>query len=643
MAEKYDFSGWATKVGLLCSDGRIIDKDAFKECDGKVVPLVWNHQHDDPDNVLGHALLKNYPEGMRSFCTFNATEKGKNAKLLVEHGDINSLSIYANKLKQNGPNVVHGVIREVSLVLAGANPGAFIDEVNLEHSDDSDGEDAVIYTGESLELVHAEEEQKEEPKEEPKEEIAHAEEPKKEEKKKLTVKDVYEAMSQEKKDAIAMVIGLSLGEGESEGGEAKHSDESIEHADGKTLGDVIETFTEDELKVLYVLLDAANKNKSNKKEETKGDNNMKHSVFDNDSMESNAIQHADMKTIFRDAKTYGSLKEACLAHSVTDDDGNTVTYGIANIDYLFPDAKTVNKTPDFIKREDSWVRAVLNGTHHTPFSRVKSIHANITMDEARAKGYVKGNEKAEEVFSLLTRTTPPQTIYKKQKFDRDDLIDIVDFDAVAWVKQEMRMMLDEEIARAILVGDGRSVSSPDKIFPTNIRPIWTDDTAVYCVNGKVTVAANATEDQIAKAFIRAAVKNRKFYKGSGSPTLFTTEDVLTDCLLLEDQVGRVIYDTEEKLRNALRVSRIVTVPVMENLTRTVGNENRELMGIIVNLNDYNVGADKGGAVSLFNDFDIDFNQEKYLIETRCSGALIKPFSAIVLEKVVAASNESENH
>lgn len=580
---EYDFSGWATRNNIRCSDGRTILKDAFKHNDGQTVPLVWNHDHNDPLNVLGHALLENRDEGVYAYCTFNDTDAGRNAKALVEHGDVTALSIYANQLKQKGPNVLHGAIREVSLVLAGANPGAFIDSI-IRHGEESD-EEAIIYTGEELVLEHACGGATPKKK---KKEIEHA----KEETDK-TIKEV---------------------KGESEEMDNKE----------KTVQDVFDTLNEEQKTVVYALigqaLDDSNQNENNEKE---GNDNMKHNVFDQDQKEKeNVLTHADMENIISDGKRYGSLKDSFLAH--------TQDYGIENIDFLFPEAKNVTNQPDFIKRDDSYVQKVLRGVHHTPFSRIKSTHANITADEARAKGYIKGHLKKEEVFTLLKRTTTPTTIYKKQKMDRDDIIDITDFDVVAYIKAEMRMMLDEEIARAILVGDGRSTSSDDKIPETNIRPIAKDDD-LYTIKAPVAVAANATEDAIAKAFIRTVIKTRKEYKGSGSPTLFTTEDMLTNCLLLEDNNGRIIYDSVDKLATTLRVKEIVPVEVMEGVTRTAGAKNLPLMAILVNLNDYYVGADKGGAINMFDDFDIDYNQEKYLIETRISGALVKPYSAIAFE------------
>ena len=567
---EYDFSGWATRNNVRCSDGRTILKDAFKHNDGQTVPLVWNHDHNDPLNVLGHALLENRDEGVYAYCTFNDTDAGRNAKALVEHGDVTALSIYANQLKQQGSNVLHGAIREVSLVLAGANPGAFIDSI-IRHGEESD-EEAIIYTGENLVLEHSQN---------------------------TIVND---------KNLDAVKDNFTPPSGNKE----------------KTVQDVFDTLNEEQKTVVYALigqaLDESNQNENNEKE---GNDNMKHNVFDQDQKEKeNVLTHADMETIISEGKRYGSLKDSFLAH--------TAQYGIDHIDYLFPDAKNVTNQPDFIKRDDSYVQKVLRGVHHTPFSRIKSTHANITADEARAKGYIKGHLKKEEVFTLLKRTTTPTTIYKKQKMDRDDIIDITDFDVVAYIKAEMRMMLDEEIARAILVGDGRSTSSDDKIPETNIRPIAKDED-LYTIKAPVAVAKDATEDAIAKAFIRTVIKTRKEYKGSGSPTLFTTEDMLTNCLLLEDNNGRIIYDSVDKLATTLRVKEIVPVEVMEGVTRTAGAKNLPLMAILVNLNDYYVGADKGGAINMFDDFDIDYNQEKYLIETRISGALVKPYSAIAFE------------
>lgn len=573
---KYDFSGWATKNNIRCSDGRTILRDAFKHNDGQTVPLVWNHQHNESANVLGHAVLENREEGVYAYCTFNDTEAGKNAKLLVEHGDVTALSIYANQLKQNGSNVMHGTIREVSLVLAGANPGAFIDSI-IRHGEFCEDE-AVIYTGENLSLEHADQ------KPSDKEDKAGEDDKgdgKVEGNKQKTIKDVVDSMSEEQKNVLYALVGQAL-----EGKEMAQS--AIE----------------------------------NNNIEDGGEQEMKHNVFEGrETDKKDVLSHDAMETIFKDAKRYGSLKESFLAHADQ--------YGIKDIEWLFPDAKNVNMPPDFIKRDDSYVQKVMRGVHHVPFSRIKSMHADITADQARAKGYIKGKLKKEEVFTLLKRTTTPTTIYKKQKLDRDDVVDITDFDVVAWLKMEMRMMLDEEIARAILVGDGRLSSDDDKINEMCIRPIATD-ADLYCVKAPVSVAAAATEDEIAKAFIRTVIKSRKEYKGSGSPTLFTTEDVLTNCLLLEDKNGRIIYDTVEKLATALRVKEIVTVEVMEGAKTKIEAQEKPLMALMVNLVDYYVGADKGGAVNMFDDFDIDYNQQKYLMETRCSGALVKPYSAVAV-------------
>ena len=571
----YDFSGWATRNNIRCSDGRTIMQDAFAENDGCIVPLVYMHRHDDIEEVLGHCLLENRPEGVYAYGKFNDSQKGQHAKIGVKNGDITGLSIYANNLQQRGGEVYHGVIREVSLVLAGANPGAMI----LEHSDESETGAFITFVDddEGLYFEHSdkdEPEEKEKP-EKPKEEKDVADNEK-------TVKDVFDSMSEEQKNVVYFMIGKALEDAGVKGGNDDEEDE-VEHA-------------------MYG-----------------GYDDMRYNVFDNTMDETNGgeLSHDAMQEIISDGKKYGSLKESFLAHAED--------YGIDGIEWLFPEDRELNKTPEWIKRDTGWVDAVMKGVHHTPFSRVKSTFANITEDEARAKGYIKGKMKKEEVFSLLKRATSPQTVYKKQKIDRDDQIDITDFDVVAWLKGEMRMMLDEEIARAVLIGDGRLPSDDDKIFEEHIRPI-ANDADLFTIKKAVTEGEN--ESVTAKNFIRAAIKARKDYKGSGNPTLFTTEDMLTDMLLLEDQIGHALYKTEAELATKLRVSKIVTVPVME------GHEvnGKELMGIIVNMNDYNIGADKGGAVNMFDDFDIDYNQQKYLIETRCSGALVKPYSAIVLFK-----------
>ena len=569
----YDFSGWATKAGLKCADGLTIGVDAFKDCDGKRVPLIWNHGHSSPLNVLGHAELEARPEGVYAYCTFNNSQQGQAAKEMVQHGDVDSLSIFANRLKKNGSYVMHGNIREVSLVLAGANPGAFIDNV-IRHSDDGDivsDSEIVIFTGE--ELCHGEPEFKDDNQKEDK-----------------TIKS------------------------------------NSQNGEGKTLEEIVNSMTEEQKEALYAIVGAVQMEADkNNQSVDGGKEDMKHNLFTGAEANKNngvdeILAHADcdIEQLFKDGNRYGSLRDSFLAH------------GIENLDLLFPDFQSLDKTPQFITRDMGWVAGVMAKVHKTPFSRIKSMFADITEDDARAKGYIKGNLKKEEVFSLLKRTTTPTTVYKKQRFDRDDIIDINDFDVLAWVKSEMRMMLDEEIARAILVGDGRSTASDDKINETCIRPIYNDEDlftikASFNING-------ISENEEAKEFIRTCIKARTKYKGSGNPILYTTEDRLTSMLLITDDMGRDIYDSVDKLKSKLRVSDIVTVPVMENVTRK--NDKQTVLtldGIIVNLDDYNLGADKGGNVSFFDDFDIDYNKQKYLIETRCSGALTKPYSAMVIE------------
>lgn len=568
--DKYDFSGYATRANLKCSDGRIIMKDAFKADDGKRVPLVWNHRHGDPSEVLGHAVLKNREDGVYAYGIFNGTENGKIGKILVEHGDVNALSICANKLKQVGSQVMDGIIREVSLVIAGANPGAYIEDV-MSHGD-GDGGEVIIYTGENISLYHAEEEPPE------------------------TSEDISE-----KKDST------------------------------RTVEDIINSMNEEQQRIFYAMvgsaaLAGAEENTGEEDNETTGGSEeMKQNVFDTENRaevggvlmhsDGTAVEFEEIGQIFRDAKRYGSLKESVLNH------------GIDQIDYLFPDDKNLTNVPTFIQRDQAWVREIMNGVHHTPFSKVKSMFADITEDDARAKGYIKGKMKKEEFFSLLKRSTGPTTVYKKQKMDRDDIIDITDFDIVAWLKTEMRMMLDEELARAFLIGDGRLASSDDKIDENCIRPI-AKDADLFTVHVDVTVASSATDDDKAKEFIRTVIKTRKLYKGSGNPILFTTEDMLTDMLLLTDEMGRDLYADEAALARKLRARKVVTVPVMEGVNGKNGNP---LVGVMLNLNDYNVGADRGGSVNMFDDFDIDYNAQKYLIETRCSGALTVPYSAMAFE------------
>lgn len=593
---KYDFSGYATRNDLKCSDGRTIRAGAFKECAGKVVPLVWQHQHGSPENVLGHALLEERDDGVYAYCSFNETDLAKQARECVRHGDVNQLSIYANKLVQKAGDVLHGVIREVSLVLAGANPGAMIDNIAMAHGEDGESDEAIIYNDDFIDSLGGDFEETTE------ETIEHS----------------------EKEEEV-----LEHAESENKQEEKKMAEDSGKE---KTVQDVIDTMNEEQKKVMMYLVGVAAEKGGEKETEDEGEEDMKHNVFDGSDEYTGAadqaeLTHSQIETIITDGKKYGSLKDSFLAHADE--------YGIKDIDWLFPEAKTFQDKPEFISRKMEWVSSVMSGIHKSPFSRIKSMFADITEDEARAKGYIKGNLKKEEVFSLLKRTTTPTTIYKKQKLDRDDIIDITDFDVVAWIKAEMRIMLDEEIARAILVGDGRLNSDDDKIKEDCVRPIW-KEADLFCIKKEVTIGSD--DDATAKNFIRACIKSRKDYRGSGSPILFTTEDFLTDMLLLEDSIGHALYPTEQALATKLRVSKIVTVPVMENLTRPVTKSGQAytntLMGIIVNLNDYNVGADKGGSISMFDDFDIDFNQQKYLMETRISGALTKPYSAIVLEKSV---------
>lgn len=580
--EGYDFAGYATRYGVPCADGRIIDKTAFLQNNGKKVPLVYNHQHNDISNVLGHAFLECREDGVYAYGYFNDTDRGIEAKNQVIHGDLDSLSIWANRLQESGnpprKHVAHGDIKELSLVLAGANPGAFIEEI-VAHSDE-EGYEAFIYSGDSLELNHSEGGTEKEDK-------PMADTNKEQEPELKSAKEVFDEMTEEQKQVAIAIAGQAVEEALKERRIDPENDDDDE-----------------------------------------GGEEMGHSCFDNTGEDTNVLSHDDMVTIVKEAEKTGRMSDAFLAH------------GIENIEYLFPDAQTINGAPDFIKRNDEWVNDVMNNVHHTPFSRIKSVFADITEDDARAKGYIKGKLKKEEVFSLLKRTTTPQTIYKKQKIDRDDYIDIVDLDVVAWIKTEMRMMLDEEIARAILVGDGRLASSDDKISEDHIRPIWTD-ADLYTIKAAVNITKDSTSADIAKAFIVEAIRSRVQYKGSGTPTLYAPDTIITECLLLEDKNGRMIYDTLDKLATVLRVSKIVTVPVMENLARTKETFTYKLLGIIVNLKDYNVGADKGGAVNMFDDFDIDYNAMKYLIETRCSGAMIKPYGAIAIETKIATSELSK--
>lgn len=594
----FDFEGWATKNDLKCADGRIIRRDAFRVNDGQKVPLVWNHQWNSPDHVLGHAILENRSEGVYAKCSFNDSEAGRNAKEAVKHGDVTSLSIWANNLEQVGCDVRHGVIREVSLVLAGSNPGAFIESV-LTHSEPMEDYDSegIIYTGENIFL-------------------AHADEPKTKEEDKNT-------------------------------NDNKDSKTKTDDNEEKTIADVVDTMNEEQKQAMAVIVSQAiketNEDNNDQNNDNKEEKEMKHNAFEERGIVQPAsyLSHSQMDEIFKTGRQLGSLKAAfehhlqaggILAHALdttgmTTAEGNS-SYGINDMSMLFPDYKSLNTPPEFISREMGWVQKVMNGVHRTPFSRIKSIFADITEDEARAKGYIKGKEKKEEVFSLLKRTTDPQTVYKKQKFDRDDLIDITDYDILPWIRKEMRMMLDEEIARAILIGDGRPGDSDDKIKEDRVRPI-AKDVSLFNTQIVIEVDNNATPAEIAQLTIDEIVRGRKKYKGSGAPKFWTTEDTITEMLLLKDSVGHRLYKTESELATAIRASEIVTVEPMDGYTLDVKEDkNLPIIGIMVNLQDYNVGADKGGEVNWFEDFDIDFNQQKYLVETRISGALVKPFSAL---------------
>ena len=604
----YDFAGWVTRNDVKCSDGRIIRHNAFKDQDGTKVPLVWMHQHGGIENVLGNVLLQNRPEGVYGYGSLNDGESADMARIVLKHDDVTAMSIFANNLTRQGNNIIHGTIREVSLVLAGANPGATVDEVVI-HEDGYDNDELIFFNAEDNTLRHSDDGSIEfEPLEDS---IVHADDSKKE-----------DDMADEKKSST----------------DTKSEDSS---SDDKTLEDIFNSMTEEQKTVVYALVgQALEQGGGSDNDDSDEEDNVKHNVFDNEydaDTQNDVLVHDAMNEIITEAKNGYSMKKIFndyVADHIDDGAGDAIahaaTYGVDPVDYLFPDAKTITPTPEFIRRDTGWVSQLMNRVHHTPFSRIKSVFADITADEARARGYMKGKLKKEEVFTLLKRSTSATTIYKKQKMDRDDVIDITDFDVIAWLKGEMRGMLDEEIARAVLVGDGRMTDDDDHIPEDHIRPIW-KDAELYTIQAPIELEGTETPDDIAKTFIRTAIKARKDYKGSGNPILFTTEDFLTDMLLLEDKIGHPLYDSVEKLATKLRVSQIVTVEVMEGLTREVDTKTRTLMGIIVNPADYNIGADKGGAINMFDDFDIDYNQQKYLIETRCSGALIKPYSAIVIE------------
>lgn len=589
---KYDFGGYATKNDLRCSDGRVIRRDAFKDNDGQTVPLVWQHLHNDPTNVLGHAMLQNRSDGVYAFCTLNDTPAGEQARELVKHGDVTSLSIYANKLVQDGSSVLHGAIREVSLVLAGANPGAYIDNLNFAHSDGSvtEAEDeAIIGVDAGIELAHADNGSTDSNNQGKKEDnMANENAP---QNGGQTIQDVIDGMTEEQKNVLYFLVGQAMEDQDTE------VDVDVDEEMAQSA-----FYDDDEEDYMY------------------------HNVFEGDELShAEELIHADFSDIITDARRVGSFKDALLMHAQE--------YGIENIDVLFPDARAVNSTPNFIKRRTEWVASVLNGSSHTPFSRIKSTAANITADEARAKGYIKGKKKKDEVIKALKRTTSPTTIYKKQRLDRDDILDITDFDVVQFLRGEMRLMLDEELARAVLVGDGRTASDDDHISEDSIRPIWTDDD-LYAP--KVLAEASATTEDIMDSILVAMDD----YEGSGSPTLFISQSDLTSMLLLKDKIGRRLYNTKAEVAEALGVGDIVPVPIMKGLTRTVNSNTHELFAIIVNMKDYTIGADKGGEVNTFDDFDIDYNQQKYLIETRCSGALTVPKSAVVVEKLKAKPSGS---
>lgn len=616
MNKDYDFGGWATKNNIKCSDGRTILKDAFKQNDGQKVPLVWNHQHNDPSEVLGHALLENREEGVYAYCKFNNTESGQTAKSLVTNGDVDKLSIYANRLKTHMNNVMHGCIREVSLVLAGANPGAFIDTV-ISHGEDAEAEEeGIIYTDEYIETIeHSDDESDKKGETDMEDKNKKVDEEKKDKNNEKTIQEVFETLNEEQKNAVYAIVGQAL----------EHSDDSEDESEDDSKDE-----SEDD-----------SENKDNDSEDNSENNNdegeedMKHNVFDNDKNNDEVLQHSEiLASAIQDAKKYGSLKESVIEHAAINN--------ITDIGKLFPDATALNKEPIMIEKDQTWVGKIINTIKHTPFSRVKVTMGKMTEPQARAKGYIKGNKKTNIQMAALNRIVTPTTVYIKNEIDRDDVIDITDFDVVAWQKREMRKELDKELALAALLGDGRDISDNDKINEQNIIPIIKDVdtftikyTITEGVDYKQANNSASNNDSFTKGIIRAAIRSRKEYKGSGSPTFFTTEDYLTDMLLIEDQNGRRIYESLDQLALALRVKEIVTIPEMEQ------EAYKDIVGVIVNMADYTMGADKGGSVNMFDDFDIDYNQMKYLMETRCSGALTVPYSAIVLKKTVASSSDAQ--
>ena len=624
MNKDYDFGGWATKNNIKCSDGRTILKDAFKQNDGQKVPLVWNHQHNDPSEVLGHALLENREEGVYAYCKFNNTESGQTAKSLVANGDVDKLSIYANKLKTHMNNVMHGCIREVSLVLAGANPGAFIDTV-ISHGEDAEAEEeGIIYTDEHIETIeHSDDESNKKGETDMEDENKKVDEEKKDENNEKTIQEVFETLNEEQKNAVYAIVGQAL----------EHSDDSEDESE-----DDSKDGSEDDSKKES---NDDSENKDNNSEEDsennddKGEEDMKHNVFDNDKNNDEVLQHSEiLADALKDAKKYGSLRESVIEHAAINN--------ITDIGKLFPDATALNKEPLMIEKDQTWVGKVMGAIKHTPFSRVRVTFGRMTEPQARAKGYIKGNKKVNIQMAALNRITSPTTVYIKNEIDRDDVIDITDFNVVAWQKREMRKELDKELALAALLSDGRDVSDQNKINEQNIIPI-VKDVDMFTIKYTITEGvdynqsgnSHSQNDSFTKGIVRAAVRSRKEYKGSGTPTFFTTEDYLTDMLLIEDQNGRRIYESVAQLALALRVKEIVTIPEMEQEAYA------DIVGVIVNMADYTMGADKGGSINMFDDFDIDYNQMKYLMETRCSGALTVPYSAIVLKKAsnAPASNE----
>lgn len=586
----YDCSGWATKANVRCYDGLVIAQDAFKECSGKVVPMVYNHDHSNVDNVIGHCLLENRPGGVYCYAKFNDTDTGKTARQCVESGDLSAFSIFANGLKKVGSTVKHGFIREVSLVLAGCNPGALIDEV-VKHSADEDyeGGEAFIYNEDGLSLTHGMD-----PEGNPLEDLTH---------------------SADSGDAVT--------NDEATQEEAKMADEKNE---GKTLEQVYNSMTDEQKECCHALVGLAlEEQEGGDNDDGEEDDTVKQNVFDKDT-NATVLKHSieEINNVVKTAKSHGTMKAAFEDAGM---DSDELAHSIDNIDWLFPEDHLLDTTPRIIDKPDDWVSVVMGAVHHIPFSRFKSMFADLTEEDARAKGYFKGNFKKEEIFGLLRRSTSPTTVYKKQKLDRDDVIDITSFDVVAWLKQEMRLKLNRELALAYLLGDGRLAASEDKIDENCIRPVF-NDSDLFTIKVQCKTTGLTTVEDKYKALIKQILRSRKEYRGSGTPTLFTTEDALTEMLLLEDGIGHPLYADEAALARKLRVKNIVTIPEMEGRKGAKGGD---LVCLIVNLADYTVGADKGGAVSMFDDFDIDFNAQKYLIETRCSGALTTPFSAMAVE------------